>query len=145
MRRVGVLMPNPDDDPWAQVRIQAFTQALEELGRTVGRRLQIDARWAAGDVDLLRRHASELVAAAPDVILASTNQALTPLQQATRILPIVFVLAIAPVGGGNVASLARPGGNATGFMLYEYSISGKGLELLKQLGPAVTRVAGLHG
>ena len=137
MRRIGVLTPGRDD-PEQRARIDALLQVLEPLGWTVGRNLQIDARWAQGDVNLLRKHAAELVAAAPDVILASTNQPLVPLRQATRVVPIVFVLAIDPVGAGDVTSLARPGGNATGFLLYEYSISGKWLELLKQIAPGVT-------
>src|SRR5262249_33654125 len=111
---------------------------------TVGRNLQIDTRWAAADADLFRRYATELVAAAPDVVLASTLLAVAPLQQVSRTVPIVFVNVIDPVGGGYVASLARPGGNATGFLLYEYSISGKWLELLKQIAPHVTRVAVLR-
>ena len=143
VRRIGVLTPGRDDLE-QRARIDAFLQVLEPLGWTVGRNLQIDARWAQGDVNLLRKHAAELVVAAPDVILASTNQPLVPLRQATRVVPIVFVLAIDPVGAGDVTSLARPGGNATGFLLYEYSISGKWLELLKQIAPGVTRVAVLR-
>jgi ABC-type uncharacterized transport system substrate-binding protein len=144
MRRVGVLMSGAADSPAEQARIKRFVQALEPLGWTIGRNLQIDARWAAGDVDLLRRQATELVAAAPDVILAATNQAVGPLRRATRTLPIVFVWAVDPVGAGDVASLARPLGNATGFLLFEYSISGKWLELLKEIAPGVTRVAVLR-
>ena len=143
MRRIGVLVPNAED-PGGNARVVAFRQALDLLGWTVGRNLQIDVRWAAGDADLLRRHAIELVAAAPDVILASSNQPLAPLRQATRTLPIVFVLTVDPVGSGEVARLTRPGGNATGFLLYEYSISGKWLELLKEIAPNVTRVAVLR-
>ena len=143
MRRIGVLMSQAADDPEGQARIAAFQQGLQSLGWTVGRNLQIDARWAA-DADLFRKYATELVAATPDAILASTNQAVAPLRQATRTVPIVFVIVIDPVGAGDVASLARPGGNATGFMLYEYSISGKWLELLKQIAPGVTRVAVLR-
>ena len=143
MRRIGVLVPNAED-PGGNARVVAFRQALDLLGWTVGRNLQIDVRWAAGDADLLRRHATELVAAAPDVILASTNQPLAPLRQASRTLPIVFVLTVDPVGSGEVAGLTRPGGNATGFLLYEYSISGKWLELLKEIAPNVTRVAVLR-
>jgi putative tryptophan/tyrosine transport system substrate-binding protein len=144
VRRIGVLMSGAVDDPLQQALFNAFVQTLEPLGWNLGRNLQIDARWAAGDANLYHRHATELVASAPDVILASTNQALEPLRQATSILPIVFVAVIDPVGAGNVASLARPGGNATGFLLYEYSISGKWLELLKQIAPGVTRVAVLR-
>ena len=107
VRRIGVLTPGRDD-PEQRARIDALLQVLEPLGWTVGRNLQIDARWAQGDVNLLRKHAAELVVAAPDVILASTNQPLVPLRQATRVVPIVFVLAIDPVGAGDVTSLARP-------------------------------------
>jgi putative tryptophan/tyrosine transport system substrate-binding protein len=142
-RRIGALTPGASDAPLQRVRIEAFLQALQPLGWSVGRNLQLDARWATNDADL-RKQAAELVAAAPDVILASTNQALASLRQATHTVPIVFVLAIDPVGDGNIASLARPGGNATGFLLYEYSISGKWLELLKQIAPGVTRVAVLR-
>jgi putative ABC transport system substrate-binding protein len=144
MRRIGVLMNIAADDPQAQARIGALLEGLQPLGWSVGRNLQIDARWAAADAGLFRRYATELVAAAPDVILASTSSAVAPLRQATRTVPIVFVLAIDPVGAGDVASLARPAGNATGFLLYEYSISGKWLELLKQIAPGVTRVAVLR-
>jgi putative ABC transport system substrate-binding protein len=144
MRRVGVLMNIAADDPQAQARIEAFLQGLQPLGWTVGRNLQIDARWAAADADLFRKYATELVAAAPDVILASANSAVAPLQQATRTVPIVFVVTVDPVGAGFVASLARPGGNTTGFLHYEYSISGKWLELLKQIAPGVTRAAVLR-
>ena len=143
VRRIGVLTPTSSDNPGQHARFEAFRNSLEALGWSVGRNLQIDVRWAAGDVDLLRRM-RQLVAAAPDVILAVTNSAVAPLRQATRTLPIVFVTAIDPVGSGDVASLARPGGNATGFLLYEYGISGKWLELLKQIAPGVARVAVLR-
>jgi putative ABC transport system substrate-binding protein len=144
MRRIGVLMNIAADDPQAQSRIEAFLLGLQPLGWTVGRNLQIDVRWAAADADLFRRYATELVALAPDVILASTNSAVAPLQQATRTVPIVFAITVDPVGAGFVARLARPGGNTTGFSLYEYSISGKWLELLKQVAPGVTRAAVLR-
>jgi putative ABC transport system substrate-binding protein len=144
VRRVSALMAGSVDNPQEQSRIEAFRQALEALGWTGGRNLQIDIRWGADDVELFRRHAIELVAATPDVILGATNQALAALRQATRNLPIVFVIAIDPVGDGSVTSLARPGGNATGFLLFEYSISGKWLELLKEVAPGVTRVAVLR-
>jgi ABC-type uncharacterized transport system substrate-binding protein len=144
VRRIGVLMNIAADDPQAEARIGALLEGLQPLGWSVGRNLQIDARWAAADAGLFRRYATELVAAAPDVILASTSSAVAPLRQATRTVPIVFVLAVDPVGAGDVASLARPAGNATGFLLYEYSISGKWLELLKQIAPGVTRVAVLR-
>jgi putative ABC transport system substrate-binding protein len=144
MRRIGVLMNLAADDPEGQVRIDAFLQGLQQFGWTVGRNLQVDTHWAAADADLFRRYATELVRAAPDVILASTSLAIAALQQATRTVPIVFVITLDPVGGGYVASLARPGGNATGFMLYEYSVSGKWLELLKQIAPGVTRAVVLR-
>jgi len=148
VRRIGVLMPFREpprsDNPLDIDRIGVFVKTLEPLGWIVGRNLQIDTRWATDDADLLRKHASELVAATPDVIFTATNRAVRPLRQATRTLPIVFVSAIDPVGGGDVASMARPGGNVTGFMLYEYSISGKWLEVLKSIAPNVTRVAVLR-
>jgi len=133
MRRVGVLMNIAEDDAQAQSRMEAFLHGLQPLGWTVGRNLQIDVRWAAADAGLFRKYATELVALEPEVIFASTNSAVAPLQQATRTLPIVFTITVDPVGAGFVASLARPGGNTTGFLLYEYSISGKWLELLKQI------------
>jgi putative tryptophan/tyrosine transport system substrate-binding protein len=144
IRRVGVLMNIAADDAQAQSRIDAFLHGLQPLGWAVGRNLRIDVRWAAADAGLFRKYATELVALEPDVILASTNPAMTPLQEATRTVPIVFTTTVDPVGAGFVASLARPGGNITGFSLYEYSISGKWLELLKQVAPGVTRAAVLR-
>src|SRR5262245_15342764 len=144
MRRVGVLMPQAGDLPRSRGFFEAFVQGLAALGWSEGRNLQIDVRWAGGDLALLRLQATELAAAKPDVILSSTNQGMAPLLQATRSLPIVFVSAIDPVGAGDVARLARPGGNATGFMLYEYSISGKWLELLKEIAPNITQMAVLR-
>jgi putative ABC transport system substrate-binding protein len=143
MRRIGVLMYWTADDAEGQARLAAFTQALDQLGWSEGRNLQINIRWAsAADV---RRQAAELVALAPDVLVAGTGTATTaPLLEATRTLPIVFVVVIDPVGAGFVASLARPGGNATGFTIYEYGISGKWLELLKEIAPGVTRAAVLR-
>jgi putative tryptophan/tyrosine transport system substrate-binding protein len=141
MRRIGVLIAFTSDDPEGQARLMAFAQGLQELGWTVGRNVRIDTRWAAGDADLYRRYAAELIALAPDVILANGGPALGPLQQATRSIPIVFVNVADPVGGGFVASLARPGGNSTGFTLFEYNTSGKWLELLKEIAPRVTRAA----
>jgi putative ABC transport system substrate-binding protein len=143
MRRIGVLTYLAADDAEGQARHAAFTQALGQLGWSEGRNLRIDARWAnAGDV---QRHAAELVAAAPDVLVTASGTAtVAPLLQATRTIPIVFAIAIDPVGAGFVASLARPGGNATGFTPYEYSMSGKWLELLKEIAPGVTRVAVLR-
>ena len=132
------------DDPVAQIRNAAFLQGLQELGWTVGRNTQIEYRWAGGDANRMRRYAAELVALAPDVILASGGFGMGPLQQATRTVPIVFVNVTDPVGAGFVDSLARPGGNATGFLLVEYGIGAKWLELLKQIAPAVTRVAVLR-
>jgi ABC-type uncharacterized transport system substrate-binding protein len=131
------------DDAEGQARLSAFAQALNQLGWSDGRNLRIDIRWAtAADI---RRHAAELVALAPDVLVAGTGTATTaPLLEATRTVPIVFVVVIDPVGAGFVASLARPGGNATGFTIYEYSMSGKWLELLKEIAPGVTRAAVLR-
>ena len=144
MRRIGVLMDLAENDPEGQVRIAAFLQGLAQLGWTDGRNVRIDTRWGAGDADRSRRQAAELIALAPDVILATGTPSLGPLHQVTRTVPIVFVNVVDPVGGGFVDSLARPGGNATGFMSYEYSLSGKWLELLKQIAPGVTRVAVLR-
>ena len=121
-----------------------FSQGLAELGWTIGRNVRIDYRWYAGDADMARKYAVELVALAPDVVLAAGTQGVTAIQQATRSVPIVFVGVADPVGAGFVNNLARPGGNATGFMLYEYSLSGKWLELLKQIAPHVAQVAVLR-
>jgi putative ABC transport system substrate-binding protein len=140
MRRIGVLLGVAADDPDSPVRLAAFLQGLRELGWTVGRNTQIDYRWATGDADR-RRYAAELVALGPDVILASSGVVVGALQQTTRTVPIVFVTAIDPVGAGLVASLARPGGNTTGFAAYEFSLAAKWLELLKDIAPGVTRVA----
>ena len=144
MRRIGVLTASAADDPDGQARMAAFLQGLQQLGWTDGRNVRIDYRWGAGDADRIRKYAAELVALAPDVILASGSATVAPLLQATRTVPIVFVQVADPVGAGFVESLARPGGNATGFTLFEYGISGKWLELLKQIAPAVTRVAVLR-
>jgi putative ABC transport system substrate-binding protein len=144
IHRIGVLMNIAEDDQEGPARIAALLQGLQSLGWTVGRNLQLDVHWAAADAELFRKYATELVAAAPDVILASTSSAVAPLRQATRTVPVVFVLTVDPVGAGFVASLARPGSNATGFLLYEYSISAKWLELLKEIAPGVTRVAVLR-
>jgi putative ABC transport system substrate-binding protein len=144
MRRIGVLLPAAVNDSQFQVWVGAFLQALALLGWTVGRNVQIDTRWATPNLAEIRRHAAELVALAPDVILAYGTSTVGPLLQATRTVPIVFPVIADPVGGGIVSSLARPGGNATGFMVSEYSISGKWLELLKQIAPDVTRVAVLR-
>src|SRR6516225_6910093 len=139
MRRIGVLM-NLADGPNMRASIAPIEQGLRELNWTVGRNIQIDYRFGAGDPDLLRKYAAELVALAPDVILAQGSVAVQPLQQVTRVVPIVFVAVADPVGRGFAAGLARPGGNATGFSLFEYSFSGKWLGLLKQIAPRVTRV-----
>jgi len=141
MRRIGVLMNLAADDPEGQTRITAFVQGLQQLGWTEGHNVRIDYRWGAGDAEHFRRYAAELVALAPDVILASNIPVVLALQQATRTVPIVFAAVTDPVGAGLVASLARPGGNTTGFTLFEFGISAKWLELLKDIAPGVTRVA----
>ena len=144
MRRVGALMPYAANDPQAQARNAAFLQGLQQLGWTVGTNVQIDYRWSAGNEDDTRKYAAELVALAPDVIFASGSAAVGPLRRATRTVPIVFAATPDPVGAGFVESLARPGGNITGFTPYEYGIGAKWLELLKQMVPSVTRVAVLR-
>jgi putative ABC transport system substrate-binding protein len=145
VRRIGVLTAGTDaNDPDAQARNAVLMQTLQQLGRAEGRNLRIDYLWGEGLPDAIRKHATELAALAPDVILASGTASLGPLLQATRTVPIVFVNVSDPVGGGFVDSLSRPGGNATGFMQFEYSLSGKWLELLKQIAPGVTRAAVLR-
>jgi putative tryptophan/tyrosine transport system substrate-binding protein len=141
IRRIGVLLPATSDDPVFQDRVGAFLQELALLGWTIGRNVRIDTRWATANAAEIRRHAAELAALAPDVILAHGASTVGPLLQATRTVPIVFPVAVDPVGAGFVDSLARPGGNATGFMNFEYSLSGKWPELLKEIAPGVTRVA----
>jgi len=141
MRRIGVLMSLAADDPEGQARLTAFVQGLQELGWTDGRNVQIDYRWPAGDAERIRRYAAELAALAPDIILAGGGAVVPSLLQATRGIPIVFTQTPDPVGAGFVESLARPGGNVTGFMLYEYGIGAKWLELLKEIAPHVTRAA----
>jgi putative ABC transport system substrate-binding protein len=143
-RRIGVLMNLAADDPEAQRRVSAFVQALRELDWTDGRNVQIEYRWGGGDAGTFRKYAAELVALAPDVILATGTPVVEALQQVTRTVPIVFVTGIDPVGAGFVESLARPGGNSTGFTLFEYGMSGKWLELLKEIAPGVKRVAVLR-
>jgi putative ABC transport system substrate-binding protein len=144
MRRIGVLMAINADDPEAQARIAAFVEGLQQLGWTVGKNVRVDYRLAGIDAEILRKYAAELVALAPDVILAQSSTAVAPLLQATRTVPIVFTIVADPVGAGYVDSLARPGGNATGFTVFEYAIGGKWLELLKEIAPRVTRVAVLR-
>jgi putative tryptophan/tyrosine transport system substrate-binding protein len=144
MRRIGVLMNLAADDAEGQARLAAFLQGLQQLGWTDGRNLRTDTRWGGGDADRFRRYAAELVALAPDVILAAGSPVVTALQQATRSVPIVFALVNDPVGSGYVASLGRPGGNTTGFAGTEFGISGKWLELLKEIAPRTTRVAVLR-
>ena len=136
MRRIGVLMAITVDDAEAQARIAAFVRGLQQLGWTVGKNVQVDYRLAGIDADNLRKYAAELVALAPDIILAQSSPAIAPLLQATRTVPIVFTLIADPVGAGYVDSLAHPGGNATGFTVLEYSIAAKWWELLKEIAPA---------
>jgi putative ABC transport system substrate-binding protein len=144
MRRIGVLTPFPADDAEGHARLTAFAQALQQSGWTVGQNVRIDYRWGPGNAETMRKHATELVALRPDVILASTSAAVAPLLEASRTVPIVFAAVADPVAAGFVESLARPGGNATGFTVYEYSISGKWLELLKEVAPRVRRVVVLR-
>ncbi len=141
VRRIGVLMNFPSDDPEGQARLAAFTQALPKLGWTEGHNLHIDIRWAADDLNRNRQYAEELVALSPDVILASASPSVAALQRVTRSVPIVFANVIDPVGAGFINSLSRPGGNSTGFTAFEFSLGGKWLELLKEFAPTVTRVA----
>jgi putative tryptophan/tyrosine transport system substrate-binding protein len=144
MRRIGVLMNRAENDAEGQARIAAFRQALEQLGWNEGRNMRIDIRWGEDKIDLEHKYAAELVALAPDVILASGTMSVSALQALGRTLPIVFAAVADPAGAGFVESLAHPGGNATGFMLFEYSLGGKVLELLRQIAPGVTRVAVLR-
>jgi ABC-type uncharacterized transport system substrate-binding protein len=144
VRRVGVLMPYAADDAESQARVGAFLQALALSGWTIGSNVRIDTRWAGPDADAIRRHAAELAALAPDVILAHANAAVRSLLQATRTVPIVFPVAGDPVAAGLVDSLARPGGNVTGFSQFEFGLSGKWLELLKEIAPGVTQAAVLR-
>jgi putative ABC transport system substrate-binding protein len=141
IRRIGMLLPAAGDDAEFQTRVGAFLEGLQQSGWTIGQDVQIESRWATTNAVEVRRHAAELAGLAPDAILTASSPALVALQQATRTVPIVFVSVIDPVGSGFVDSLARPGGNTTGFLLFEYSLSGKWLELLKQIAPNVTRAA----
>jgi putative tryptophan/tyrosine transport system substrate-binding protein len=144
VKRVGVLLPGSADNPEYQARLAAFHQGLAVLGWTIGRNVHFETRWATSNAAALHKHAAELAALAPDVILANGSAAVAPLLEATRTVPIVFAIVPDPVGGGFVDSLARPGGNATGFTLYEYGISAKWLELLKEIAPGVRQVAVLR-
>ena len=144
IRRIGVLVARAEDDPEGQAQVAAFVRTLQSLGWTTGRNAQIDIRWGATDAASARKFAAEMIALAPDVILTGASAATAALQEATRTLPIVFVNVSDPVGAGYVASLAQPGGNVTGFTFVEYGMSGKWLELLKEIAPRVTRVAVLR-
>ncbi|MEA2940616.1 MAG: hypothetical protein QOD09_1145 [Bradyrhizobium sp.] len=145
MRRIGVLFGSVAEDSESHARMAAFAEELARLGWADGRNVRIDTRWATTNPDNIRRHAAELAALEPDVILAATGTlTVAPLLRATRIVPIVFAVVIDPVGGGFVASLARPGGNATGFTIFEYGMSAKWLELLKEITPGMTRAAVLR-
>src|SRR3974390_2102025 len=142
VRRIGVLVDLPADDREGQARVAAFLQGLQELGGSVGRNVIVDIRWSPGNSADARKYAAELVALAPDVILANGSGAVVPLFQITRTVPIVFPTVADPVGAGYIDSLARPGGNVTGFSVYEYSMSGKWLQLLKEIAPGVTLADG---
>ena len=144
VRRIGVLMNTTADNAEGHAGVTAFQQVLQQLGWTDGHNMQIDTRWGENDVDRDNRYAAELVGLAPDIVLGSGTVSVTALQRITRTLPIVFVQVSDPVGAGLVDTLARPGGNVTGFMNFEYSLSGKWLELLKQIAPRVTRAAVLR-
>ena len=144
MRRIGVIVPASPDDAAFQTWIGVFLQALGQLGWSIGSNVRIDTRWATANAATIRRHAAELAALAPDVILTAGTSTTGPILEATRTVPIVFATIVDPVGAGFIDSLARPGGNATGFLLFEYSLGGKWLELLKQIAPTVTRVAVLR-
>ena len=144
VRRIGVLMAMKADDPESQARLAAFAQGLQQSGWTIGQNVHVDYRWSGGNAGNMRKYAVELVALAPDVILAHSSAVVAPLLEATRTVPIVFTTVADPVGAGYVDSLARPGGNATGFVVFEYSIAAKWLELLKEIAPGVTRAAVLR-
>jgi putative tryptophan/tyrosine transport system substrate-binding protein len=144
MRRIGVLSTLPPNDPEGMARNAAFVQTLQELGWSEGRNITIDVRWGSGDAERIRSYVAELLALNPDVILATGVSSVGPLQSATRTVPIVFAQVADPVGAGVVESLARPGGNTTGFALYEYGTTAKWLGLIKEIAPGVTRVAVLR-
>ena len=144
MRHIGVLMNTASDDPLGQARVAAFQQALQQLGWSDGRNVRIDIRWGRNDVKQDRKYAAELVALTPDVILAVGTLSVAALQRESRTIPIVFDSVSDPVGAGFVDSLAHPGGNTTGFMIYEYGLSGKWLEFLKQMAPWIKRAGVLR-
>ena len=144
MRRIGILMGTAADEPEAKARFSAFIQGLQQLGWTEGRNIRIDTRWGSGEIARLRKDAAELVALGPDVVLAGVGATTPAMQQVTRTLPIVFGQGLDPIGAGQVESLARPGGNTTGFLQLEYNLSGKWLELLKEISPSIKRVAVLR-
>ncbi|HXZ21391.1 MAG TPA: ABC transporter substrate-binding protein [Pseudolabrys sp.] len=144
LRRIGVLFNRAESDPEGQARLLILQQTLQQLGWRDGGNVRLDIRWGEDDVEHHRRYAAELVALEPDVVIASGTLSVTALQRISRSLPIVFVGVTDPVGAGVVNSLAHPGGNVTGFMIYEYSLGGKWLEILKQIAPSVTRVAVLR-
>jgi putative tryptophan/tyrosine transport system substrate-binding protein len=144
IRRIGVLLNLAADDPMGQARVAAFVQGLQAAGWSDGRNVRIDTRWAAADPGNFRKYAAELIALGPDVVLASTTAAVAQLQQASRTVPIVFVSVIDPVGSGLITSMARPGGNVTGFVIFEYALAAKWLELLKEIAPGVKRAAVLR-
>jgi len=144
VRRIGVILPAAADDAEVQIWLAAFLQALAQLGWTIGRNMRVDIHWATPNAAKIRQHTAELAALAPDVILSGGTSTTGPMLQASRTVPIVFATVVDPVGAGFIESLARPGGNATGFLLYEYSLAGKWLELLKQIAPTTTRVAVLR-
>ena len=144
MRRIGVLMHTPADEPKSQARLAAFMQGLQESGWAVGRNLRIDYRWSVGNSARLYKDAAELVALTPEVILGGVGATAAALQQASRTVPVVMAQGIDPVGNGYVESLAQPGGNITGFIQFEYSLAGKWMELLKEVAPGITRVGVLR-
>ncbi len=144
VRRVGVLMGLSADDPESQARLAAFSQGLAHAGWTIGQNVRLEYRWGGGNAETMRRHATELAELAPDAILAHSSAAVAPLMRVTRTIPIVFTLVADPVGAGFVESLARPGGNITGFTNFEFTIGGKWLVLLKEISPGLTRVAVLR-
>jgi putative ABC transport system substrate-binding protein len=144
VRRIGLLVNLAANDPMGQARVAAFVQGLQAAGWSDGRNVRIDTRWAAADPGNYRKYAAELIALGPDVVLASTTAAVAQLQQTSRTMPIVFVSTIDPVGSGLVTSMARPGGNVTGFVIFEYALAAKWLELLKEIAPGVKRAAVLR-